>query len=182
MIWNQTPYTAYDVNRNSDLDMILSYGSIFGQRGTVEIVDRQVGVTTGTISVRGVFPNPGDILRPGQFAKVRAVIDMKKGALLVPQRAVREVQGRHEAGVVGTGDTVDVRKVQVADRVGSLWIIAQGLKPDDRVIVEGLDKVRAGEKIKPLPADPEPASARPMPGATPVAPPPPGQSSPPAAG
>jgi len=182
--WKQKPSTAADVNRKSDLEMILSDGSIFGQRGTVEIVDRQVGVTTGTISVRGVFPNPGDILRPGQFAKVRAVIDMKKGALLVPQRAVREVQGLHEVGVVGPGDTVDLRKVEVADRVGSFWIISQGLKPDDRVIVEGLDKVRAGEKIKPLPADPEPASARPMPGATPVAPlasPPTGQSSAPAA-
>ena len=98
--------------------------------------------------------------------------------------SLREVQGLHEVGVVGPGDTVDIRKVQVADRVGSLWIIAQGLKPDDRVIVEGLDKVRAGEKIKPLPADPEPASARPLPGATPVAPlasPPTGQSSAPAA-
>ena len=86
--WRQRPSAAADVDRKNDLELILSDGSVFSQRGTVEIVDRQVGVTTGTISVRGVFPNPGDLLRPGQFAKVRAVIDMKKGALLVPQREI----------------------------------------------------------------------------------------------
>jgi membrane fusion protein, multidrug efflux system len=169
--WRQRPAAAADVDRKSDLELILSDGTIFPQRGTVEIVDRQIGVTTGTISVRGVFPNPGDLLRPGQFAKVRAVIDTKKGALLIPQRAVRDVQGLHEVGVVGGGDTVELRKVEVAERVGPLWIISQGLKPDERVITEGLDKVRAGEKVKALPADPEPASAKPQPGAAPIVPP-----------
>jgi membrane fusion protein (multidrug efflux system) len=105
-----------------------------------------------------VFPNPEQLLRPGQFAKVRAMVDLRKGALLIPQRAVRDVQGQHEVGVVGADDSVDIRKVELAERVGPLWIVTKGLKPGDRIIVEGLDKVRQGEKVKPLPAEPEPAS------------------------
>jgi membrane fusion protein (multidrug efflux system) len=166
--WRQRPRTQEEVDRKSDLQIILSDGSVYPHRGTTEIVDRQVGVTTGTISVRGVFPNPEQLLRPGQFAKVRAMVDLKKGALLIPQRAVRDVQGQHEVGVVGADDTADVRKVELAERVGPLWIVTQGLKPGDRIIVEGLDKVRQGEKVKPLPADPEPATTF---GTQPVSPP-----------
>jgi membrane fusion protein (multidrug efflux system) len=170
--WKQRPASADDVDKKSDLEIILSDGMTYPHRGTTEIVDRQVGVTTGTISVRGVFPNPGDLLRPGQFAKVRAVVDLRKGALLVPQRAVREVQGNYEVGVVGAEETVDLRKVQVGERDGSMWIIAQGLKPGERVIVEGLDKVKSGEKVKPLPADPEPVApgSQPIPAPAPAAP------------
>ncbi len=139
--------------KTGTLEVILSDGTVYAHRGTAEILDREVGTTTGTIRVRGVFPNPGDVLRPGQYAKVRAVIDTKVGALLVPQRAVKDVQGQHEVAVVGTNDAVDLRKVKVAERVGSLWIVAEGLKPGERVIVEGIDKVRPGEKVKPTPAD-----------------------------
>jgi membrane fusion protein (multidrug efflux system) len=95
-----------------------------------------------------VFPNPGERLRPGQFVKVRAVVDLKKDALLVPQRAVQDLQGIHQVAVVGADDTVDVRKVQLGQRVGSFWIVEQGLKPGERVVVEGLDKVRAGARVK----------------------------------
>jgi membrane fusion protein (multidrug efflux system) len=105
-----------------------------------------------------VFPNPGDLLRPGQYAKVRAVIDTRKGALLVPQRAVQDVQGVHQVAVVGADETVDLRKVQVGERVGPLWIIGQGLKPGERVIVEGNDRVKAGQKVKPTPAQTGPSS------------------------
>jgi membrane fusion protein (multidrug efflux system) len=101
-----------------------------------------------------VFPNPGDLLRPGQYAKVRAVIDMKKGARLIPQRAVLDQQGVHLVAVVGADETVDLRKVQVGERVGSLWIIEQGLTPGERVIVEGIDRVKAGQKVKPTLAPP----------------------------
>jgi membrane fusion protein, multidrug efflux system len=159
--------------RKGQLEMTLSDGSTYPHPGTAEIVDRQVGVTTGTISIRGVFPNPGDLLRPGQFAKVRTVVDTKMGALLIPQRAVRDLQGQHEVAVVSAGDTVDVRKVKLADRVGSLWIVSEGLKPGERVIVEGIDKVRSGEKVKPLPADPEPQqgqAAKPAAAPAPAAP------------
>jgi membrane fusion protein, multidrug efflux system len=159
-------------DRKGQLEMTLSDGSTYPHPGTAEIVDRQVGVTTGTISIRGVFPNPGDLLRPGQFAKVRTVVDTKQGALLVPQRAVRDLQGLHEVAVVGAGETVDVRKVKVGERVGSLWIISEGLKPGERVIVEGIDKVKSGEKVKPLPAeaDPQGQAAKPAAELPPAAP------------
>jgi RND family efflux transporter MFP subunit len=173
MRWRQrggNPDKVGDIK--GQLEMTLSDGSVYPHPGTADIVDRQVGVTTGTINIRGVFPNPGDLLRPGQFAKVRTVVDTKQGALLIPQRAVRDLQGQHEVAVVGASDTVDIRKVKVAERVGSLWIISEGLKPGERVIVEGIDKVRPGEKVKPLPADPEPQgqAAKPAPAPPPAAP------------
>jgi multidrug efflux pump subunit AcrA (membrane-fusion protein) len=144
-----------DRERQYDLEITLSDGATYPHRGTVAIVDRAVGETTGTINIRGVVPNPGDLLRPGQYAKVRAVIDVKKGALLIPQRAVQDLQGVHQVAVVGADETVDLRKVQVGERVGSLWIIGQGLKPGERVVVEGIDKVRAGQKVKPTLAQAE---------------------------
>jgi membrane fusion protein (multidrug efflux system) len=140
----------------ADLEITLADGTRYPQRGTTEILDRAVGVTTGTINIRGPFPNPGNLLRPGQYAKVRAVIDVRKAALLVPQRAVQDLQGVHQVAVVGPDDVVDLRKVQVAERVGPLWIVGQGVKPGERVIVEGLDAVKAGGKVKPtlVPAEP----------------------------
>src|SRR5207249_2429605 len=89
-----------------------------------------------------------NILRPGQYAKVRAVVEVRKSAILVPQRAVQDVQGVHQVAVVKGDETVDVRAVQVDARVGSLWIVAQGLKPGERIIVEGADRVRPGQKVR----------------------------------
>jgi membrane fusion protein (multidrug efflux system) len=146
------PVAGGDRERQYDLEITLADGATYPHRGTVAILDRAVGETTGTINIRGVFPNPSDLLRPGQYAKVRAVIDTKKGALLIPQRAVQDVQGVYQVAVVGADETVDLRKVQVGERVGSLWIIGQGLKPGERVIVEGMDRVKAGQKVKPTPA------------------------------
>jgi membrane fusion protein, multidrug efflux system len=157
------------VERKADLQITLSDGAVYPHRGTVEIVDREVGVTTGTIAIRGVFPNPGDLLRPGQYAKVRAVIDNKPGALLIPQRAVRDLQGVNEVAVVTAADVVDLRTVKVGERVGSLWIIEQGLKPGERIVVEGIDKVWAGEKVKPTVAEAEPDRQAPKPAAAPTA-------------
>jgi membrane fusion protein, multidrug efflux system len=97
------------------------------------------------------FPNPGNLLRPGQFAKVRALIETQKGALLVPQRAVNELQGRFQVAVVGPDNKVDLRWVTVGERDGSLWVIDEGLKPGERVIVEGVQKVRAGMPVTPSP-------------------------------
>jgi membrane fusion protein (multidrug efflux system) len=124
-----------------DLELTLADGTTYPQRGTAEILDRQVGITTGTINIRGVFPNPDHLLRPGQYGKVRAVIDLKKGALLIPQRAVQDLQGIHQVAVVGADETVDVRTVQLSQQVGSLWIVEHGVKPGERVVVAGLDKV-----------------------------------------
>jgi membrane fusion protein (multidrug efflux system) len=152
------PLAGGDRERQYDLELTLADGATYPNRGTVAILDRAVGATTGTISIRGVFPNPGDLLRPGQYAKVRAVIDMKKSALLIPQRAVLDQQGVHQVAVVGPDDTVDLRTVQVEERVGPLWIVGQGLKPGERVIVEGIDRVKAGQKVKPTLAHSERSS------------------------
>jgi membrane fusion protein (multidrug efflux system) len=147
-----------DGEKQRDLELTLADGATYSHRGRAAILDRAVGETTGTINIRGVFPNPGDLLRPGQYAKVRALIATRKEALLIPQRAVLHQQGVHLVAVVGAEETVDLRKVQVGERVGPLWIIEQGLKPGERVIVEGIDRVKAGQKVKPTLVQPERSS------------------------
>ena len=142
--WDADPRAPRDI----ELELILADGSVYPTRGRAAALDRQVDVTTGTVLARGVFPNPGSVLRPGQYAKVRAVVEVKKGALLIPQRAVQDVQGVHQVAVISADETVDVRPVKVDARVGSLWIIAEGLKPGERVVVEGADRVRAGQKVR----------------------------------
>jgi RND family efflux transporter MFP subunit len=134
------------------LSLILSDGTEYPQRGDPVLANRNVDVKTGTIQVEGVFPNPSHLLRPGQYAKVRAATDVRKGAILVPQRAVSELQGLFQVAVVGPDDKVEIRSVQTGDRVGSLWIIEKGLSPGDRVIVEGIQKVRPDMVVNPKPA------------------------------
>ena len=114
------------------LDLILTDGSLYPQKGEVAFADRQVDVKTGTIMVAATFPNPGNVLRPGQYARVRAVTAIRNGALLVPQRAVSETQGQYMMAVVGADNKVSIRPVKVAERIGSDWIIAEGLKPEKR--------------------------------------------------
>jgi len=158
--WNADPRAPRDI----PLELILADGGVYPLRGRAAALDRQVDVTTGTVIARGVFPNPGNLLRPGQYAKVRAVVEVKKNALLVPQRAVNDVQGVQQVAVLRPDDTVDVRAVKTDARVGSLWLIADGLKLGDRVIVEGGDRVRAGQKVRladSTPAPPAPPSASP---------------------
>jgi membrane fusion protein (multidrug efflux system) len=134
--------------RGLQLELILADGTVYPKPGRPVALDRQVDLTTGTVLARAVFPNSGNVLRPGQYAKVRAVVDVKKNALLIPQRAVQDVQGAHQVAVVGPDDTVDVRKVKTDARVGSLWIVAEGLKPGERVVVEGADRLRSGQKVR----------------------------------
>ena len=153
--WEANPREPRDLN----LELILADGSVYPRPGRAVALDRQVDVTTGTVLARGVFANPGNILRPGQYAKVRAVVDVKKNALLIPQRAVQDIQGVHQVAVVRPDETVDVRTVKLGDRVGSLWIIAEGLKPGERVVVEGGDRVRTGQKVRLAASAPAPAAA-----------------------
>lgn len=153
--WQANPQEPRDI----ELELILADGSVYPRRGRAVALDRQVDVTTGTVLARGVFPNPGNILRPGQYAKVRVVAEVKKDALLIPQRAVQDVQGVHQVAVVGADDTVDVRKVKTDARVGSLWIISEGLKPGERVVVEGGERVRPGQKVRLAEATPAPTGA-----------------------
>jgi membrane fusion protein, multidrug efflux system len=136
---------------SGDLSLILSDGSAYPHRGKVYAWDRQVDGTTGTMRVVGVFPNPGGLLRTGQYARVRAVVRTQKGALLVPQRAVSEIQGGYQVVTVDEGNHAHFNSVQVGDRVGSEWIVTGGLHPGDRIVVEGLQKVKEGGVVNPLP-------------------------------
>lgn len=143
-------------------EMVLSDGSVHPEKGDLVFVDRAVDAQTGTILVEVAFPNPGGVVRSGQFARVRVAINEKKGAILVPQRAVSELQGVYNVAVVKPDDTVDLRMVQAAERIGTLWVIDSGLKAGDRIVVEGVQKVRAGMKVTPeLTTIEEPAAAAP---------------------
>jgi RND family efflux transporter MFP subunit len=130
------------------LELILADGTVYPYKGKILLTDRQIDVTTGSIRIVSAFPNPNNILRPGQFGRIRAAAETRKDALLVPQRAVSELQGTYQVAVVGAGDKVSVRPVQVGDRVGANWIIQSGVKEGDLVIVEGLQKVREGSVVK----------------------------------
>ena len=137
--------------RDDKLELILSDGSLYPHKGNLLLADRQVDVKTGTIRVAAVFPNPGNILRPGFFARVRAVTKTKQGALLIPQRAITELQGQYQLAVVGPDDKIEIRSVKVGERAGNLWVIDKGLQPGERVVVEGLQKVKAGMTVIPKP-------------------------------
>jgi len=134
------------------LTLTLADGSIYPRTGTMTAVDREVDPKTGTIRISALFPNPAQALRPGQYGRVRAETRAIEGALLVPQRAVTEIQGTYQVRVVGSGNTAHVRRVTVGERVGSRWIVADGLTPGDRVIVEGAS-IRDGERVAPTAAE-----------------------------
>jgi RND family efflux transporter MFP subunit len=133
------------------LQLILADGMTYPHEGTFYFADRQVDVGTGAIRLAGLFPNPANILRPGGYARVRAVISMQRNALLVPQRAVSELQGSYQVAVVDPNNKVNIRTVTVGDRVGNQWIITSGVNPGTRVVAEGIQKVRQGAPVNPKP-------------------------------
>jgi len=133
------------------LELVLADGSVYPNKGTFSFADRQVDVRTGTLRLEGLFPNAGNILRPGQFARVRAITTTKKDALLVPQRAITEVQGSYHVAVVGKDNKIEIRPVKVAERIGPQWIIDAGLKPGEQVVAEGIQRVKAGMTVNPKP-------------------------------
>jgi len=140
-----------DALRHLQLKLILADGTTHPKDGRFSFADRQVDPSTGAIQMTALFSNPGNILRPGQYAMVRAVTGEDKGALLVPQPAVTELQGGYEVVVVGGDNKVVTRQVQVGERVGTMWVITSGLKPGDRVVVEGQAKVKPGQQVQPKP-------------------------------
>jgi membrane fusion protein, multidrug efflux system len=129
----------------------LANGTIFPHKGKFYALDRQVDLRTGSILVQVSFPNSENMLRPGGFGKISTVVRVQKGALLVPQRAVTDVQGQYLVAVVGTDNKVNIRRVTTGERVGSMWIIDDGLKAGDRVVAEGTQKVREGISVNPKP-------------------------------
>src|SRR5262249_10033184 len=133
------------------LDLLLADGTVYPQKGYILLTDRQVDVTTGSIQIVSAFPNPKNILRPGQFGRVRAATYTRSNAMLVPQRAVTELQGTFQVAVVGADNKVSIRNVKVGERVGTQWILDDGVKPGEMVVVEGVQKVRDGVPVSPKP-------------------------------
>jgi membrane fusion protein (multidrug efflux system) len=140
--------------QKATLELLLADGTVHTHKGSLDTIERAVDPTTGTLAIQFTFPNPERLLRPGQYGRVRGVTEMKKGALLVPQRAVQELQNLYSVAVVGDDNKVAFRNVKVGPRVDSLWVIDEGLKPGERVIVEGLQKVREGASVNPKPVPP----------------------------
>jgi membrane fusion protein (multidrug efflux system) len=156
---------------NIPLELILADGSVYPHKGKFSLADRQVDPTTGTIKVGTLFVNQNSLLRPGQYGRVRAVMGIRKAALLVPQRAVAEMQGKYLVAVVKADNTADIRPVKVAEQVGTQWVITEGLQPGDKIVVEGIQKVKPGSPVIPQPYNPdgqakkEPAAAEAKPAA-----------------
>jgi RND family efflux transporter MFP subunit len=146
---NFTKLFASESNRSVELrllpiQLILGDGSVYPHPGTIFAADREVGPTTGALRLEAKFPNPSYSLRPGEFARIRVKFDTAHNALLVPQRAVNELQGSYQVAVVSAEDKIHIQPVTVGDRDGSMWIIKEGLHPGDRVVVEGIQKVNEG--------------------------------------
>ena len=146
-----TESSRLEADKGLRLQLILADGSAYPDEGKFYFADRQVNESTGAIRIAGLFPNPNNVLRPGGYAKVRAVIRTQPGALLVPQRAVSELQGGYQVAVLDAENKVDVRTVTVGDRVDNRWIIASGLNPGDRVVAEGVQRMRTGVHVNPKP-------------------------------
>ena len=140
------------------LELILADGTVYPQHGKYAFAGRQVNQSTGAIEATGFFPNPGNILRPGQYGKVRVAVETLHGALLVPQQAVSELQGSYQVAAVDSNDVVKIKPIHVGDQVGSLWVVRDGLNPGERVIVDGVQKVGPGMHVKPKAARQTPVS------------------------
>lgn len=146
-----TQRTLDVARKDLHLELILADGTTYTQEGTFYFTDRQVDPNTGAIRIAALFPNPGNTLRPGGYARVRAIVRTQQNALLVPQRAVSELQGSYQVAVVDGDGKVTIQPVQMGEQIGAQWIVLEGLKPGERVVAEGTQKVRAGMKVNAKP-------------------------------
>ena len=151
---NDSAEQADDGSRKFEL--ILVDGSLYGHKGRLDFVDREVNTTTGAMLVQATFPNPEELLRPGLFTKVRIKMRVVKDAIMIPQRCVMEIQGLHNVFVVDSNNTIQSRDIQVGNKVGSSWMITEGLKPGEKVVYEGLQRVKEGVIVKATAAKIEP--------------------------
>jgi len=141
---------ARDKNgRGGDIELILGDGTAYPKRGHTLLVNREIDSRTGTIQVRAEFPNPTNVLRPGQYARIRSKTEVRKDALLIPQRAVAELQGIYQVGVVDSENKVTIRAVKPGPQFGDMWVIESGLQPGDKVVVDGLQRLRDGMIVSP---------------------------------
>jgi membrane fusion protein (multidrug efflux system) len=138
-------------SKQPNLELILGDGTIYPLRGSVRFVNREVDSRTGTIQVRGEFPNPGNVLRPGQYARIRAITELRKAAFLIPQQSVSELQGVYQVGVVGSDNKVTIKTVKLGPQFGDMWVVESGLQPGESVIVDGLQRVKTGVTVAPTP-------------------------------
>jgi len=139
-------------DREFPLTLLLADDSVYPEQGQADMADRALDPKTGTLAVRGVFPNPQGLLKPGQFAKIRALLENRQGALLVPQRAIVDVQGSKSVYVVGKDDRIEAKAVTIGGTKDGSFVIDSGLTPTDMVVVEGISKVRPGAVVKVVPA------------------------------
>lgn len=140
----------YKPKDTENLTLILADGSVYDHRGTVEFVDRNVDASTGSLLVQASFPNPKRLLRPGMFARVRVDFEIVKDGILVPQRCVKELQGQYSVYVVGDDNVVQERQVEAASRIRDMWLISNGLSPQDKVVIEGMQQVATGMPVNPV--------------------------------
>jgi RND family efflux transporter MFP subunit len=136
---------------NQNLELILGDGTVYPRRGRVLFLNREVDSRTGTIQARGEFPNPGNVLRPGQYARIRAITEVRKDAFLIPQQAVSELQGVYQVGVVGSDNKVAIKTVKLGPLFNDMWVVESGLQVGENVIVDGLQRVRTGATVAPTP-------------------------------
>ena len=156
------PQVLIEHEKELRFELILADGTVYQHMGELYAKDNQVDVRTGSLRIAALFPNPGNILRPGQFARIRVQSEIKPGALLVPQRAVTELQGTNQVAVVGPDNKVHIQPVKMGRRVDHEWIVEDGLKAGDKIIVEGVQKAREGGLVNPkpwTPPSPSPATA-----------------------
>jgi membrane fusion protein (multidrug efflux system) len=139
-------------------ELILADGAVYPQEGKFAFTGRQVNQSTGAIEVTGLFPNPGNILRPGQYGKVRVAVETMHGALLIPQQAVSELQGDYQVATVDRNNAVNIQTIKVGDQIGSSWVISEGLNSGDRVIVDGIQKLSPGMRVQPKPSRQKPGA------------------------
>ena len=139
-----------DRRERADLELILSDGSVYSHKGKADFVNREVDPTTGAMLIQASFPNPEELLRPGQFARIRGKIEVVKNGILVPQRCVMELQGAYSVYVVGPENKIQAREIKVGPKIEEFWLVMEGLKPDEKVVYEGLQKVKDGMVVEPV--------------------------------
>jgi membrane fusion protein (multidrug efflux system) len=139
-----TESDRYGRLRQLEIDLVLTDGSVYPHKGKIYAADRQIGLTTGALRLAALFPNPDSSLRPGEFARIRVKFDLKHDSPLVPQRAVSELQGSYQVAVVEADNKIHIQAVRVGDRIGNFWMIEEGLRPGQRIVVEGIQKIREG--------------------------------------
>jgi membrane fusion protein (multidrug efflux system) len=149
-----SPARAAQAATAAGIELTLVDGTVYPHKGELGPVEREVNAATGTLGIQLLFPNPDNVLRPGQYGRARILLDTIAGALLVPQRAVQELQGLYSVAIIGADNKVAFRNVKVGQRVDTLWVIEDGIKPGERVVVEGLQRIRDGDTVTPKPAPP----------------------------